>query len=66
MQVIEVQCASILLPHDHLHINQMSMPEPVRPNTAQTATPRLAGGQMAQKQHAARPRWTNHAGERGT
>jgi hypothetical protein len=39
MQVIEAQFASILPPHDHLHINQMNMPEPVRPDTAQTATP---------------------------
>jgi len=23
MQVIEAQCASILVPHDHLHINQI-------------------------------------------
>jgi hypothetical protein len=23
MQVIEAQCASILVPHDHLHISQM-------------------------------------------
>ena len=37
MQVIEAQCASILVPHDHLHIGQMSMPRPVRPNTAQSA-----------------------------
>jgi hypothetical protein len=26
MQVIEAQCASILVPHDHLHINQKSAP----------------------------------------
>jgi len=26
MQVIEAQRASILVPHDHLHINQMRMP----------------------------------------
>jgi hypothetical protein len=25
MQVIEAQCASILEPHDHLHISQMSV-----------------------------------------
>jgi len=25
MQVIEAQCASILVPHDHLHISQMRM-----------------------------------------
>jgi hypothetical protein len=24
MQVIEAQCASIVVPHDHLHINQES------------------------------------------
>ena len=29
--------------HDHLHINQMSMPKPLRPNMA-THSPRLAGG----------------------
>jgi hypothetical protein len=26
MQVIEAQCASILVPHDHLHINQYRAP----------------------------------------
>jgi len=28
MQVIEAQCASILVPHDHLHINQKSVSFP--------------------------------------
>jgi hypothetical protein len=26
MPVIEAQCASILVPHDHRHINQIRMP----------------------------------------
>jgi len=30
--------------YDHLHTNQVSMPGPVRPNTAQTATPSSAPG----------------------
>ena len=52
MPVIEAQCASILVPHDHRHINQMSMPKPVCPNMA-TATPLgPPGPQTAQKQHA--------------
>jgi hypothetical protein len=52
MPVIEAQCASILVPHDHRDINQMSMPRTVRPNTA-TATPLGSpGAQTAQKQHA--------------
>jgi hypothetical protein len=29
MQVIEAQCASILVPHDHLHINQIRALPPV-------------------------------------
>jgi hypothetical protein len=38
MPVIEAQCASILVPRDHRHINQMGMLKPVSPNMA-TATP---------------------------
>ena len=52
MPVIEAQCASIQVPHDHRHINQMSMPKPVCPNMA-TATPLgPPGAQTAQKQYA--------------
>ena len=30
MHMIEAQCASILVPHDHLHINHERMVPPVR------------------------------------
>ena len=43
MPVIEAQCASILAPHDHRHINQMSMPNQ-RVRTWRPPLPRLAGG----------------------
>ena len=50
--MIEALRTSILVPHDHLHIKQMSMPKPVCPNMA-TATPLGSPGpQTAQKQHA--------------
>jgi len=33
MSVIEAQRASILVPHDHLHINQKSASDPVQPSS---------------------------------
>ena len=52
MPVIEAQCASILVPHDHRHINQMSMPKPVCPNMTTATHLGPPGAQRAQKQHA--------------
>jgi hypothetical protein len=46
-------CASILVPHDHLHINQMSMSKPVCPNIATATNLGPPGPRTAQKQHAA-------------
>jgi hypothetical protein len=52
MPVIEAQCASILVPHDHRHINQMSMPIPVCSNMATTTPLGPPSAQTSQKQHA--------------
>ena len=52
MPVIEAQCASILVPHDHRHINQMSMPKPVCPNMATDTALGPPGAETGQEQHA--------------
>ena len=40
MPVIEAQCASILVPHDHRHINQMRMRVQAHPPAARGAAAR--------------------------
>lgn len=53
MQVIETQCASILVAPDHLHINQMSRARTSAPgHGSDRDSPGSPEAQTAQKQHA--------------
>src|SRR5580700_4613604 len=52
MPVIEAQCASILVPHDRRHINQMRMPKPVCPNMATDTALGPPEAETGQEQHA--------------